>query len=145
METTQKTKHQIIDEIAAHYNSNNRAATKDLNGHEVCQYNAIGEGGKVCHCAFAILCIDPVNDLQAYECTKASEVIIRHPKHQELLKPEYRGHQGVFYNMLQVIHDNHVNWDVDGLSELGKKAVERLKAYQEHEYNTVDSYLKLNW
>ena|SRR5688500_8026129 len=124
-----KTTHEIIDEIAAHYNLGNRSvemrAFEDKDGlieerEYSCLYNS--PDGK--HCAFAYMCIDP-SKLEEYCGVKD---LFRDDKvTMDDLKEEYRGHDIGFYSDLQAFHDTRDYWTEEGLNEFGKNKVESLK------------------
>src|SRR6188768_3809277 len=97
-----KTRIEIIDEIAGHYNLLNRS-TVYPNGSAIvnCRYN--GPEGK--HCAFAYMCIDP-STLQ--EGLAATAQLQKYG--QDILKPEFRGYDNYFYQDIQYLHDEKSNW-----------------------------------
>lgn len=111
-----KTRHEIIDEIASHYNNKNRSVNANWHvdsGENKCLYH--GFDGK--KCAMAYLCKD---DAVFIEGTSADRYLSQ-------LKPEYAGYSPEFYNSIQNLHDNDVNWVDNGLSDNGQIAVARLK------------------
>src|SRR6478752_2310817 len=105
-----KTTHEIIDEIAGHYNCENRS----LNGTD-CMYN--GPDGKMC--AFAYMCTDPSILTEGENC----DTLLRELG-QNILKEEFQGHHSEFYHELQRLHDSDANWSFTGLSQEGKATVE---------------------
>lgn len=121
MESLQKTRIEIIDWIAGLYNSNNRS-TDGLH----CSYN--GPNGT--HCAFAMMCVDPISLREICDGGEGPETIAEFKPElikPELIKPEFRGHPPVFYAVIQLLHDRESNWNTSGLTESGRKKVETLK------------------
>ncbi len=119
-----KTKHQIIDEIAAHYNLGNRSVQPSSDARPgfppLCLYN--GPNGT--HCAFAYMMINP---LDAEQLNSATAREILNEFGESVLKEEFRGHQPDFYVDIQRLHDTSTNWTETGLSDKGKQYVDKLK------------------
>lgn len=112
---TQKTTHEIIDEIANHYNLGNRS--ENTSGR--CLYN--GPDNK--HCAFAYMCIDSTKFVE-----EVSARTILNMFGEDILKFEYRGYSIEFYLDIQQLHDLEFMWTETGLSEEGQKYVDKLKS-----------------
>ena len=115
--TQRKSQHEIIDFIANHYNTGNRAV-EAVGGGNYCRYNT--PDGK--QCAFAIMCIEPET---LPEGVGASAHLTN--LGAEILKPEFRGYNFHFYNVIQHFHDKEEYWNENGLTDKGKKKVAELK------------------
>jgi hypothetical protein len=116
-----KTKIEIIDETVAFYGEdiNRRSVTKiDHSQKERCLY--LGPNGK--QCAFARVCIDTTNFREGDNAASHLD------NDQLIIKPEYRGHDGSFWNEIQRLHDYTDYWSLENeLSDMGKEEVKRLK------------------
>jgi len=125
-----KTTHEIIDEIAAHYNLGNRSimgekALVDGKMVDLCVYNGIDRR----HCAFAYMMIDP-SIIKKEDEKNTCYVIIDHYAYSDadlILKEEFRGYDTKFYRSIQMLHDQEEHWTNEGLSELGKEYVKQIK------------------
>lgn len=63
--------------------------------------------------------------LNLYGCSsKKFAALFKDQDHDQLLQPKYRGHSLKFWSLIQELHDNHVFWSNDGITE---KGVEFLK------------------
>jgi len=125
-----KTKIKVINETAAHYNSNNRG-----NDGLSCVYDA-GDGNR---CAVG-RCMTPealekslfvLHSNYAWGSVRNIEANIENHLFQfpegaksflDLLREEYQIDDLKFWKDLQQFHDEGSNWDDQGLSERGKKA-----------------------
>lgn len=45
----------------------------------------------------------------------------------EMLEPRYRGHETKFWEHIQLLHDSELNFDYNGLTEVGVRSVKYLK------------------
>lgn len=126
-----KSKIEIIEETATFYNSNNRSIIKDASGEDRCLYN--GTEGK--QCAFARVCINPT---QLIENENASDMLNRFG--QSILKEEYRGHSGNFWDDIQQLHDMSTHWDENGLTEIGLCYKQTLIEQYEKAEEDIDDY-----
>jgi len=115
-----KTTIEIIDEIANHYNSDNRSV--QIGSTNICMYS--GPDGK--RCAYAYLFPeDKIYTLKIYEGGPINKRMFeRTSKH---MKSEYAGHPVDFYVSLQIFHDDYNNFTPDGLSSIGEREVTKLK------------------
>lgn len=124
----QLTKHEIIDEIAGLYTLSTRSmglVTNDSNcpsDTPVCKYN--GDGGKVC--AFAHM-VREESRCKLIENKTANALIGNGVILDTDLKEQYRGHEVAFYGNIQRLHDSEENWNENGLSDRGRRAVANLK------------------
>lgn len=103
---------QTLDETASTYTSKTRASNRKGN----CYYF---KGGKCCAVG---RCLTNPEKFAKWDCT-----VDRLPDLEENLKSEYRGYPIAFWKALQQLHDQKLYWDGNGLSDLGKKQVERIK------------------
>lgn len=122
-----KTKTDIINETAAHYNLNNRSMATYLNCSEEevedCAY--VGDDGQ--RCAFSRCCKeDQVTSTRLKDLEGKDADYILKQFGQEFLKDEYQGHPNIFWQALQRLHDDSYNWTETGLSEYGGREVKRL-------------------
>ena len=110
------TKVDIIKETVEYYRHHKRS----MNG-LYCSYIHNG-----LRCAFSRCCMDDpqtTNKLQAREGKGVSEFDV---KLDELLKPEYRGHDLAFWCHIQRLHDTISFWKDRELSESGHRYVDYL-------------------
>lgn len=124
MNTTLKSKHEIIDEVASTYTLNTLA--KNL--YENCVYEnkdgnccAVGryiDSNKIDRC----LLLGTVFTLGLKTAEEKVKVDL-----EDILLSEYRGHDLDFWDDLQALHDSRFHWDKEGLSEEGKEYVKKLK------------------
>lgn len=129
----QKTKVQIIDETVEYYSADpKRRAVANM---DRCFYYIEGDNRL---CAFSRCMIDPrmgekiaggVRSLvkQLYPNTDMSLEESKIMVPTGILKPEYDGHNIVFWTDIQGIHDTSINWNDEGLSGIGKARVGILK------------------
>ena len=96
---------EILDETANFYNSGNRSVDGGS-----CRYNS--QDGM--QCAFGRCVRDE-------EVGLLTEDMAVQPYFLSLLKPEYQGHELMFWRDIQQLHDHGDNWDIDGLTEVGKR------------------------
>jgi hypothetical protein len=119
------TKIEILHETANFYNLSNRSVKEDGS---VCLY--VGPDNK--QCAFARCCINPIPEwdkiLGDQMGTSVRYVVRNHTDGNvdNLLKPEYHGHDVVFWCDVQELHDFDPNWNEDGLSERGREEYYKL-------------------
>jgi len=118
MASKQLTKEEIIREIAAFYNSVNRAFDTKLN---TCCYT--DQDGN--HCAVGRCMLAKKRPrINSNANTDAIDRVIGNAANLDhLLKEKYRGHGFVFWRNLQRLHDNARNWNEKGISDDGKKYV----------------------
>lgn len=124
----QKTKLEIIDETVAAYRTNkDRARQYSLgSGRTVCKY--ITDDGKKCavgRCMAKPLDVEGGVRMLAYMYYQKSGVSCKHL--DDLLKPEYRGHELGFWVYLQSLHDTEGYHDENGWTDRGKEAIEFVK------------------
>ena len=109
-----KTKIEIINEVATHFNLQNRAI--DFSG----EYSYITEEGK--KCAVGMFLSEKLsNNYNAYSSTSLFGAL-----GFEILKDEYRIESIYFWSRLQSFHDDEENWSDGGLSEQGEQEKQRL-------------------
>lgn len=104
-----KTKIEIINEVANHFNSQNRAI--DSNG--FCAY--ITEDGKKCAVGMFL------NSENNYACVTndCADNLFEHHGYK-ILKEEYQIEDSGFWTDLQRLHDKEIFWDENGLTETGE-------------------------
>lgn len=123
-----KTRVDIIDETVKFYSENPRAMrAKQLPSEpDSCAY--VAPNGE--RCAFARCCTeDGVRWLHAnLEGSNVQGIETRDKNLNEMLKPEYRGHDLHFWINIQRLHDSSEFWGQDGkLTPVGNSRVQRLK------------------
>lgn len=122
MESNKKSKIEIIEEISNFYNLTNRGI---INGQ--CTYESSTTGNK---CAIGRYMID-TSKLVDETTLSVIDLAKSEGTFDKLLKPEYKGHDKIFWNELQNFHDSTYNFTKTGLSEIGKleklKLIERWK------------------
>lgn len=112
-----KSKIEIIKETVEYYSNNPRSINTAGTS---CLYN--GPNGE--KCAFSRCCVD---DASFIEGTSADSTL-GSLSNQNILKEEYRGHDGIFWNNVQALHDLSANWNDEGngLSDIGIERVNKL-------------------
>lgn len=113
-----KSKIEIINEVASHFNATNRAL--DPNGD--CAY--ITEDGRKCAVGMFL------NNAEDFlgDSTAAEHLLLK--KGFGILKEEYRIENPFFWNDLQMLHDREMYWDEKGLTQKGERQKALLiKAY----------------
>ena len=118
------TKLEIIAETAAYYSNPSNRGKKPEGG---CFY--LTKDGKMC--AFGRCMIDPsylagYGGLEDGEFLGANKGVTKHFT-QELLKPEYRGHNSSFWSALQNWHDDDSNFTETEISNIGILSLESLR------------------
>ena len=107
-----KTKKEIIEMVANHYNRENRAYDDGK-----CSY--LTTGGRMCAVGMCMTdeALDKYGGFQGgvNELEKEAQC-----KVNELLKEEFKGHSTEFWDEAQWLHDNSDYWDDDGLTEGGR-------------------------
>lgn len=133
METIRrKTKKEIIDETVAFYSedTSRRATNIELIGgisFPRCKY--LTEDGRMCAVG---RCLIPDGKIRNYGNDYSYEIAMctsgQITNLEEILKPEYRGHDIGFWRDLQNFHDDNENafWNEDGITEIGLNFVESL-------------------
>lgn len=115
------TKLEIIEETKNFYNLNNRA----LSPNGGCAYR--NEYGKKCALG---RCINQANiDAYATYGGFANALNTKVGGLDNILKPEYHGHEASFWSDLQSLHDYEGYWTETGISESGEQKVEALKQF----------------
>lgn len=114
-----KTKLEIIEETAAFYNSENRAYDEQ---DATCYYQTAD--GK--QCAVGRCMMEPSKYAWNTSQGGAGAESLLETNGDDILKPEYRGHDTGFWQDVQRLHDYIDNWDKNGLTEDGKKHKESL-------------------
>lgn len=118
MKTIEQSRLEFLEDVAAHYNSNNRAI---LNGDCVYQKTAKSEG-----CVIGRACpIEIQRILPSSKNVKQDSVWQKLPEELRELGKD-------FLHQCQCLHDNSCYWNEEGLSDEGKQEVERIK----REYST---------
>ena len=121
-----KTKLEIINMVANHYNKKNRAKT-DYG----CRY--ITDDGRMC--AVGICMTDgALEDFKHHfggvqSIAKSITKSGMEGSIDVLLKDEYKGHDLEFWSELQYFHDREILWDTKGLSERGLNHYKKLKSF----------------
>ena len=115
------TKKQIIDDTAKYFNVNNRAT-----GDGGCSY--IDSNGN--KCAIGRYLKDELNKLEYFDDSIQKHSFGGEPVIcffsgggiflDEVIKPEYVGHEYKFWSDLQGFHDDNSYWDDTGLTEFGQ-------------------------
>ena len=111
-----KSKIEIIEETVAYYSEDTTRR-----GYEYGECLYMTEGGKKCAVGRCM------NDYALGKLKGVVEAVDDLENFQVLLKPEYRGHSIRFWGALQGLHDANKNWNVFGLTSVGKVEVEELK------------------
>ena len=122
------TKLQIIEETVEFYSQDVSRRSKGEYG---CMYN--GENNT--HCAFARCMINPSQALEgktASYCLSGNSynnigIMNQVGVTDHLLKEEYQGHEMLFWNKIQSLHDDDDNWNPNGLTDSGIENVKILK------------------
>ena len=124
----QKTKKEIILETAAFYGEDpSRRAVVNQDGRAKCRY--LTEDGRKCavgRCLIEggkMLSVGIVGAISAELVDMAVSEIYNL---EDVLMPEYRGHDTDFWVRLQEFHDCDVHFTDTGLSELGERKLEFL-------------------
>lgn len=116
--TQQKTKIEIIDFVVEHIKRNGRAVVQDEhNGQECVYYSTDGK-----RCGHSI-CID--DNMAKQVSGTAAYVIITNG--DDIHKPEFRGNGIEFWRKIQFLHDHHLFWENNELTEKGTNYVNNLK------------------
>jgi hypothetical protein len=118
MASKQLTKEEIVREIAAFYNSKNRASDKKMIA--CCYTDQVGNHCAVGRCMLAKKRPRINSDANTYIIDR---VIGNADNLDHLLKEKYRGHGFRFWSDLQGLHDNARYWNAKGISDAGKKYV----------------------
>jgi len=123
------TKHEIIDETVEYYEINpiGRRSIKDPALSGGCFYYRENDG-IIQMCAVGRCMVDP----KKYAPSGAYVSTLLEGEGEEILKPEYRGHEAVFWRDLQQLHDSSTYWNLQGLSDEGKDYVLNLKKEYNH-------------
>ncbi len=103
---------ETLNETTSAYTSKNRASNRKGE----CYYF------KKDKCCAVGRCLEDPKKFEKWDCR-----VDRLPKLEENLKPEYRGFPIKFWEDLQHLHDHVHFWDEKGLSEAGKKRVDKIK------------------
>lgn len=112
-----KTKLEILDIVANHYNSKNRAV--DAEG--ACQY--MTNDGRTCAVGMCMRKPETYMDINdGVDYFLNNNYSIDH-----VLKSDFHGHGFYFWQRLQDFHDIEDNWDEYGLTEEGKKHYNKIK------------------
>jgi hypothetical protein len=117
---TQLSKLEIIDDTVAYYSIPGRRSlnpeAKENHSAVSCLYN----GPNGVHCAFARVVENP-QELEEGQC--ASHVL-----KDAILKQEYQGHDGYFWDDVQALHDGEGYWSDEGpLTQRGQQKANQLK------------------
>jgi hypothetical protein len=119
-----KTCNEIIDEtLAAGYTLSKRA----MDSFEGCKYISAETG---LMCAVGRCCIAPQSEWYgnfAQLRPSQERPMFESQDRDELLRPEYRGHDPYFWMELQALHDTDRFWTDSGLSQSGQIYVAELK------------------
>ena len=115
-----KTKREIILETKAAFSAPNSRAMQDGN----CRY--LTKDGKRCALGRVLLSTDPEMEGFSLNSFMGKYRIGAIPFSDDLLKPEYRGHDPAFWEALQAWHDSETNFDFEGISAKGEDVIERL-------------------
>lgn len=107
-----KTKLEIINMVANHYNETNRAYDDGK-----CSY--LTTDGRMCAVGMCMTeeQLENFKDFQGDVETLEERIGVDINK---LLKEEFKGHSTKFWSELQWLHDNSNYWDDDGLTEGGR-------------------------
>ena len=128
--TRRLSKSEIIDETVSHYTSQNRAVRHVVQSGGVvtnpqkpsCVYHDPKTGNE---CAVGRCLIDSKEFTRAYGSGALSVLVI--DDFEKRLKPQYCGHSRAFWIDLQVLHDDEICWDEEGLSEWGEMQAKKLR------------------
>jgi hypothetical protein len=108
----------ILLETINFYNLSNRGYNTKLDS---CEY--LTESGN--RCAVGRCMIDEELNRSDLEGASVS-FFIKDGDIDHIFKDEYKGCRYQFWDNLQILHDLRSNWTEDGLSESGKRKVERM-------------------
>lgn len=114
------TKIEIIDYVVNHFSTHPRAVMLDKG----CSY--LTEDGR--RCAHSICLTDEALDNlkdEELDSSAASHIIARYG--DIIHKEEMRGHDYLFWNAVQSLHDFSLNWEDQELSKIGRNNVDLLK------------------
>lgn len=115
-----KTKLEVIEETYKYYSED--PSRRSLSETGECLY--IGDGKR---CAFSRCCNEEdEKDLQQYEGMGADEPL--NGLGYDILKPEYRHEDEIFWCDLQRFHDDDKNWNKKGLTSIGIRKYDNLKS-----------------
>lgn len=109
------TTEEIVQETVEYYATNPRAVVPHGSS-TVCVYDAppAAEGGPRLRCAFGRCMTDDAlargGDTLGGVDVLAARCGVGLGYHDQLLRPEYRGHSLAFWKELQHLHDDDVNW-----------------------------------
>ena len=130
----QKTKKEIILETAAFYGEDpSRRAVVKQYGRAKCRY--LTEDGRKCAVGKCLiegkkmLYVGVVDAQEAMSAELVDGQVHDIANLEDVLMPEYRGHDICFWERLQEFHDCDVHFTDTGLSELGERGLEFLLQY----------------
>lgn len=107
-----KTKKEIIDETAAAFTLSTRSVGRNYQ----CEYCCTD--GRKCAVGRYMYTINTpgffVGAVSLLRSASSQNAVL-----EEVLLPEYKGHELAFWQSVQRLHDNVYNWDADGLSPTG--------------------------
>lgn len=111
---------EIIDETVAFYSADpGRRGMKD----NLCAYQVI-ENGVEKKCGVGRC----MTDEAIKEFGNSRDTVDEIFDLENMLAPQYQGHDNDFWKEIQVFHDSPPNWNETGLTPIGKRQVELLKA-----------------
>ena len=126
---TPLTKAQIIDETIKAYTTGPRGLCKvEFEGGRISQSCVYHDAPSGAMCAVGRCLMNAKEFQQNFSELGLSDL----PGHvadnlDELLKPEYRGHDLSFWTDLQNLHDDNSHWDKNGLTLIGQVEVDHLR------------------
>lgn len=119
---------EIIEETVNYYSEdvNRRAVKKDELGDSYCEY--LSANGNMCAVGRCM------SDPSLFDNDERITNILNKYKEEDILKPQYLGHEQEFWRGLQRLHDDLGKryWCERGLTRSGKKEVLRLKKLYEN-------------
>lgn len=119
-----KTEKEIIEEtIEVYSDPNNRALYYKYGGPEDATCVYLATNGNRCAVGRCIS-KDKIKDLENVS-RRISKLYQYSSEFQDALKPKYKGHSIQFWSNLQKLHDTHIYWSEDGITEKGIAFVEK--------------------
>lgn len=109
----------IVEDVAKHYTSTNRAASLETNSCQYAPIEGVSEG-----CAVGRLIADKelckLMDTRGCSINSVSQIF------SEMVPQELKDLDLEFLRDLQIIHDEPSNWNSSGLSTYGQESIERI-------------------